>query len=171
MKEGYIYILRNPAFEYLKIGQTSRSPDERAAELSRETGVPMAFTVAYKVKVEDCLSAEKEIQKKLHQFRIRGKEFFDIPLTEAIEIVAAISKKYQRATPEKEASERRQKKEELSSGQSRAMIIWFFFLGLLLFAGMGEWVAAILGFEEGTAGTISAIVYPNVAKKALEMCV
>ncbi len=37
---GHIYILMNPTMPgYLKIGMTTRSPEERARELSNSTGV------------------------------------------------------------------------------------------------------------------------------------
>ena len=53
---GYVYILINQSYRYgglrrklLKIGQTSRNPEERAKELS-STGVPTPFEVAYYIQ-------------------------------------------------------------------------------------------------------------------------
>ena len=45
MAEGFIYILLNRAFQndHYKIGMTTKTPDERAREISNATGVPRAF--------------------------------------------------------------------------------------------------------------------------------
>ena len=88
--EGYIYILINPSLQknYLKIGKTERSPEDRAAEISQGTGVPTPYYVAYKHKVSDCNSAETIIHTKLKKYRVSGRrEFFLFPLDEAIEVV------------------------------------------------------------------------------------
>ena len=54
MNIGYIYIMINPSYPNLvKIGKTSRSPEERAAELSQTSGVPTPFYVAYEELVKD----------------------------------------------------------------------------------------------------------------------
>jgi hypothetical protein len=46
--KGYIYILINPYFKGLvKIGKTTRSSEERALELSKHSGIPAEFVVAY----------------------------------------------------------------------------------------------------------------------------
>lgn len=52
---GYVYILSNAAMPgLLKIGKTTRTPDERARELARGTGVPGPYTVEHSVEVPDC---------------------------------------------------------------------------------------------------------------------
>ena len=48
MAQGFVYILVNPAFPgYIKVGKTTKTPEERAKELSAATGVPTPFIVAY----------------------------------------------------------------------------------------------------------------------------
>lgn len=88
-KKGFIYILINPSLkDLLKIGMTTRSPEERAKELST-TGVPTPFFVAFSEEVSDCQMIEKEIHLHLENFRyIKSREFFEIPLAQAIKIVA-----------------------------------------------------------------------------------
>lgn len=88
-KKGFIYILINPSLkDLLKIGMTTRSPEERAKELST-TGVPTPFFVAFSEEVSDCQMIEKEIHLQLENFRyIKNREFFEIPLAHAIKIVA-----------------------------------------------------------------------------------
>lgn len=89
---GWIYIMRNPAFkeDLVKIGRTSQSPLERAAELGRSTSVPTDFEVIYFVHVRDCHQAERWIHAELADYRKTGrKEFFDLSLARAIEVLDA----------------------------------------------------------------------------------
>ncbi len=90
MPEGYIYILTNPSFRLnrYKIGLTTRSPSERAQELSSATGVPEPFEVAYEKKVSDCYKAERSIKEKLEHLRIsKNREFYEIKLADAVDIL------------------------------------------------------------------------------------
>ena len=66
MQQGYVYILISPAFpDLLKIGMTTRTPEERAKELSKGTGVPASFVVAYSELVNNCSLAESLLHEKL----------------------------------------------------------------------------------------------------------
>ena len=88
VQSGFLYILLNQSLgKLLKIGKTTRSPDERAKELSAATGVPTAFFVAYQEAVSDCDAAERYVHALLGQkgFRVaENREFFDVPLKDAI---------------------------------------------------------------------------------------
>lgn len=90
----YIYILLNPAHKsLLKIGRTSRTPDERAQELSKATGVPSPFFVAYESLVSDSNLAEKLIHQELSSqgYRLNpSREFFEVPLKVAVSVVDRI---------------------------------------------------------------------------------
>lgn len=90
-KGGYIYILSNPSFgqDLYKIGKTTRSPEERAHELSSHTGVPAGFQVEFSRLVNDCHEAETMIHGALKRYRGR-REFFEIALERAVDIVEAI---------------------------------------------------------------------------------
>lgn len=93
MSKGYIYILINPSLEkdLLKIGRTTRKPEERASELCT-TGVPAQFYVAYDEEVEDCHLAESLLHQKLANYRYdQRREFFKLPLKTAIEIVRQVT--------------------------------------------------------------------------------
>ncbi|MBL7663523.1 MAG: GIY-YIG nuclease family protein [Bacteriovoracaceae bacterium] len=69
----------------VKIGKTKRDTELRAKELSRPTGVPGNFIVAYEVETEHYSELEKLIHKKLKPLRhSTKKEFFEIPLKAAI---------------------------------------------------------------------------------------
>ena len=84
-KSGYVYILTNDAMPgQLKIGMTTREPDQRARELSRSSGVALSFVVAFAEAVPDAEAAEKLIHKRLDKFRTnRRREFFELPLKDA----------------------------------------------------------------------------------------
>jgi hypothetical protein len=85
---GWVYIMRNPAFRGnpLKIGRTSRAPMERASELGASTSVPSDFELVYFVHVRDQHEAEKFAHEILASYRkTKRKEFFDVPLSRAIE--------------------------------------------------------------------------------------
>jgi len=86
---GYIYILQNPSLSetHLKIGRTERDPDERAAEISRATGVPTPFEVVWWSESVDCHLAESILHHHLAPYRTNTtREFFDLDLDEAIRV-------------------------------------------------------------------------------------
>ncbi|MDF1851945.1 MAG: GIY-YIG nuclease family protein [Verrucomicrobiales bacterium] len=87
MNPGYIYILQNPSLDetHLKIGRTTRDPDERAAEISSSTGVPTPFEVAWWSESVDCHRAESILHHHLTPYRTNtAREFFELDLDEAI---------------------------------------------------------------------------------------
>jgi len=90
---GYIYILINPAMkDLLKIGKTTRSPEERAVEISQGTGIPTPFVVAYEEQVHDCDLAERIIHDRLKEYRYsRDREFFQIPLKDAVRVAREVA--------------------------------------------------------------------------------
>lgn len=85
---GFVYILINPSLSGLvKIGKTTRTPEERAKELSDATGIPTPFIVAFDEQFEDCDYAESFMHTLLENqgYRVAGnREFFNIPLKDAI---------------------------------------------------------------------------------------
>ncbi len=89
MPPGTIYILTNPALKgLLKIGKTTRTAEERAAEISSATGVPTKFLVAYEDFVEDCDLAERRIHTALSQYRYgKDREFFSLKLKDALPVI------------------------------------------------------------------------------------
>ena len=92
---GYVYILTNPALPgLLKIGKTTRTPALRAEELSKPTGVPRPFEVAYALYVLDCHRVEKRTHQQLAQVRVRGREFFELPLDAAVAAVDRVGAPY-----------------------------------------------------------------------------
>jgi hypothetical protein len=94
-KEGYVYILTNSALkaDYLKIGMTTRTSEERADEISRGTGVVCPYQVAYEEQVSDCKAVERVLHQLLADHRVQSsREFFYLPLKDAIKIVRQVAK-------------------------------------------------------------------------------
>lgn len=78
--EGYIYILTNPAMpELIKIGKCKMTPEMRATQLSKHTGMPFPFSVYYKQYTPFATEAEMLIHAELTEHRVDVlKEFFKL---------------------------------------------------------------------------------------------
>lgn len=93
---GYVYVLMNPAMaEMVKVGMTTREPEDRVEELSSATGVPNQFILVYKELFNDCVLAEKMVHEILEGkgYRVaQNREFFSVPIPEAIQVVQEVKK-------------------------------------------------------------------------------
>lgn len=101
-KRGIIYVMVNPCIAGLvKIGRTSSDSRERARELSRATGVPMAFKVVYDEIVSDAVAAEYLLHQQFAEHRVNPqREFFRIGEYEAIKAVKAMAERFADIAPE-----------------------------------------------------------------------
>lgn len=90
-KPGWVYVLTNEAMPGLvKIGLTTRTPKERAAELSSSSGVPLPFVVAWARAVSGCDYVEKAVHRMLDDKRVNGKrESFQVDVAKAREVIEA----------------------------------------------------------------------------------
>ena len=92
--KGYVYIMINPSYEgILKIGKTSKDPEDRAKELSSATGVATPFIVVYKRHFNNCHNAEKLAHNILEEKGVRvstSREFFAIDIPDAINLILSI---------------------------------------------------------------------------------
>ena len=87
-----VYVMTNPSYKNaFKIGWTSLSPEERADQLSSETGVLHPFKVVFKKKFKDAEKIEKKIHRKFSNYRIkRNKEYFEIGLDKIKDYIKSI---------------------------------------------------------------------------------
>ncbi|BCT66955.1 GIY-YIG nuclease family protein [Nitrosospira sp. NRS527] len=89
---GYLYVLANSAMPGLvKVGKTTRTSEERAAELSAATGLPSPFIVVYEQLFKECSFAESFVHAYLAQqgFRIsENREFFNAPVNQVVRAIA-----------------------------------------------------------------------------------
>ncbi len=86
---GFVYVLTSPAMPGLyKVGATTRSPRQRAEELSRGTGVPHEFEVAFYAEVQEPFLWERRVHALLSDKRISSsREFFYGPLIDIIHTI------------------------------------------------------------------------------------
>lgn len=90
MKFDYIYVLSNESLHdnVLKIGFTTKHPNERASHLSRSTSIPTDFKVEYFKEVSNKHAVEARVHLILSEFRISSrKEFFQVSLRKAIKAI------------------------------------------------------------------------------------
>lgn len=94
--DSWVYLLSNPSFPHLvKIGSTSKAPEERAKQVSRGTGVPTKFEVEYAFKCFNAEALERELHKYLKYSRTgNDREFFQLNLDEAIKAIDILGKRY-----------------------------------------------------------------------------
>jgi len=92
--KGYVYVVINSSKPNLvKIGKTTKAPNEKVKELSSATGVATPFILIYHRQFNNCHSAEKKIHTILEDKGVRfsdSREFFEISTTDAIHIVQNI---------------------------------------------------------------------------------
>lgn len=88
--EGYVYIISNKAMpDLVKVGFTTRSPEERAAELSG-TSLPFPSVAEYSVIVSNAAAVEREAHRRLAQFRVSSdREWFQCSRAKAIAAIKA----------------------------------------------------------------------------------
>ena len=90
-EQGYIYVMINQSLpNIVKIGKTTRDPNERAKELSAATGVPTPFMLIYYKEFSNCHIAERVIHQYLEEQGKRvnnNREFFYISTMEAIQLI------------------------------------------------------------------------------------
>ena len=84
--------MSNPAYPgSLKIGQTSKDPEERRKDLG-STGVLEDFVLEYYAFVEDYELLEIKVHKELNDVRYKeNKEFFKISVPEAIKTIRRVA--------------------------------------------------------------------------------
>lgn len=91
--QGYLYVLANSAMPGLvKVGKTTRTPSERAEELSGVTGLPTPFIVVYEQLFDDCSAAERFVHTLLESrgFRVSSnREFFNAPVNDVVRAILA----------------------------------------------------------------------------------
>jgi len=94
--DSWVYVLSNPSIpNQLKIGSTSKEPDERAKQISRGTGVPTPYRVEYAYRCFNAEALERELHKYFKSNRTSNqKEFFQISLSEATEAIDFLGRRY-----------------------------------------------------------------------------
>lgn len=86
---GFIYIIGSGAMPGIyKVGMTAYSPQRRAVELSRGTGVPAEYQVFFYGEHDNALAWERQVHNALADRRFsENREFFRGPLADIIRAV------------------------------------------------------------------------------------
>lgn len=94
--DSWVYILSNPSVPNMfKIGYTKNLPEERAKQLSKATGVALPYKVEWAFHCFDGFGLEQEVHHKLDSYRVsNNREFFQVTLNEAKEIITELGKRY-----------------------------------------------------------------------------
>jgi hypothetical protein len=94
--DSWVYILVNSTMPNLvKIGFTDKTPDKRAEQISRSTGVPLKFSVVYAFKCFNAHALEIELHKYLKDYRVNNdREFFQMSVDEAKEAITLLGQRY-----------------------------------------------------------------------------
>ena len=91
---GVVYIIRSTAHgsDIFKVGLTRHSASHRAHELSTSTSVPLPFHVLASWEVGNCGSVEKEVHRRLKQYRINmNREFFGASLSTIVATIEQVT--------------------------------------------------------------------------------
>ena len=131
----------------VKIGLTDRNPQVRAAELTRATGVPAPFVIAWCRAVSDCAGVESTVHRMLHDKRVTDRrEFFRCDVATARQVIeaaagAALGRVYR---PARDQRRRKGRRRRLRRGDAAVLL----FLGavvlvlalLLLKPALPDWL-------------------------------
>lgn len=121
---GFVYVISNKSMPGLiKVGMSTRMPEERAKELSSDTSTPSPFIVEYYAIFDDMRRAERMVHQQLKPYH-HGKEFFSTTVENAIysieELGLNFKKIYSRIDYENEIRERRIKEKEAKEKERAA---------------------------------------------------
>ena len=94
--DSWVYVLTNKTMPNLvKIGYTNRTPDKRAKQISRGTGVPLSFNVEYAFRCFNGEMLERELHKFLTPYRLNSdREFFQMTVEDAIATIKLLGQRY-----------------------------------------------------------------------------
>ncbi len=81
--KGWVYVASmSNTVGVLKIGHSTRDPDERVREWASDTGAPGTARVEYAALVNSPAAVEQAVHRRLSKFRERGEWFkCDVPAT------------------------------------------------------------------------------------------
>lgn len=94
--DSWVYIMSNPTMPgYYKIGYTKNTPEERAKQISNATGVIVPMKVEWAFHCYNGFALEQECHHKLEAYRVSNqREFFQMPLEEAKQVVTELGQRY-----------------------------------------------------------------------------
>lgn len=90
--KGWVYVIANKGMrDVVKIGMTTRTPEERAREFDG-THAPFRYTVEYSVQVNDPQHVEHAVHQELARLRVNSdREWFKCSTEQAIATIRRVS--------------------------------------------------------------------------------
>ena len=88
MSYAFVYVLNNESMPGIyKIGYTTKSPKQRAVELSSKTSVPLPYEVVCYGELQYASHFEQELHKLYDDKRVnQSREFFELSYVEVWEL-------------------------------------------------------------------------------------
>jgi hypothetical protein len=95
----YVYVLVNKTVpNMVKVGMTTTTPQQRAKDISRATGVVEPWIPVYEFKCYRSDLLEREVHEYLHEWRVvNNREMFEIDSYTAQAVIEKIGYKYSTA--------------------------------------------------------------------------
>lgn len=98
-EKGFVYILTNPSFkeDWVKIGKTSRSVEERVSDLNKSTAIPLKFNIYATMQSPKYNEVEKMVHEMIDDLnkdlRVSpNREFFKVKPEKALAFFVRIAK-------------------------------------------------------------------------------
>jgi PAS domain-containing protein len=116
---GIVYVLTNESMpDYIKIGKTSTSLEQRIKELSSSTSIPLPFTCFYACTVKDAQFVEHQLHDAFGDNRVNPKrEFFQISPQRVVSALKLVE--IEDITPKKDIVEDQEDQEALNEARKK----------------------------------------------------
>ena len=90
--EGFIYILNNPSLEgMVKIGATTKDPNDKCRELSSNPSIPTPFNIVYYLSSMNPFKVVGIVHTILDEYRvIKYSDFFNVDVVPTINLIEEI---------------------------------------------------------------------------------
>lgn len=92
--EGFIYILNNPSLEgMVKIGATTKDPNDKCRELSSNPSIPTQFNIVYYLSSINPFKVVGIVHTILDEYRVnKSRDFFKVDVAQTVNLIEDIEK-------------------------------------------------------------------------------
>ena len=92
--EGFIYILNNPSLEgMVKIGATTKDPNDKCRELSSNPSIPTPFNIVYYLSSMNPFKVIGIVHTILDEYRVnKSRDFFKVDVAQTVNLIEDIEK-------------------------------------------------------------------------------
>ena len=92
--EGFIYILNNPSLEgIVKIGATTKDPNDKCRELSSNPSIPTPFNIVYYLSSMNPFKVVGIVYEILDKYTVdKSRDFFKVDVAQTVNLIEDIEK-------------------------------------------------------------------------------